>query len=35
VATTWNPGAISLWILAIAVALFLTVVIVSRMMKKD
>ncbi len=34
-ATTWNPGAISLWILAIAVALFLTVVIVSRMMKKD
>jgi hypothetical protein len=34
-ASTWDFGAISLWILAIAVALFLTVVIVTRVMKKD
>ena len=31
----WNAGAISLWILAVAVALFLTVVIVTRVLKKD
>lgn len=34
-ASTWDFGAISLWILAIAVALFLTVVIVTRVLKKD
>ncbi len=31
----FDTGALALWFLAIAVALFLTVVIVTRMMKKD
>jgi hypothetical protein len=32
---SWDVGAIALWFLAIAVALFLTVVIVTRMMRSE